>query len=102
MGVTLIGAGELRADKFKATLRSVDPEKRTISVTMDSTMGARDRDYSVAQQARIIRGNGQKPLTEGLKDPMFKRGASVTLTILTEQGRDTVVKIAVYGQKKGG
>src|SRR5687767_3198239 len=87
----LLHAGDLRADKFKATLRSVDAEKSVITVTLAAPAGGKDVEYAVAPGARIIRGNGQKPLDEGLKHPLFKPGAEVTLTTEKRDGKEVVI-----------
>jgi hypothetical protein len=96
----LVFTAEARAEKFKATLRSVDAEQRTIRVTPADGPAGKDVEYKVTVDARIIRGNGQKPLPDGLKDKLFQPGVSVTLTTAIRDGVEVVTKVAVYGRAK--
>jgi hypothetical protein len=98
-GLTLFAA-EARAEKFKATLRNVDAEQRTIRVKRVEPAGDKEVEYKVTADARIIRGNGQKPLPEGLKDKLLQLGVSVTLTTAVRDGVEVVTKVAVYGRAK--
>jgi hypothetical protein len=94
----LIGAAEARAEKFKAILRRVDPAERTLHVTRAEPPDDKEIRFAVVPNARIIRGNGQKPLADGLRDKLFVAGAQVTLTTRTENGIEVVTKVAVYGR----
>jgi hypothetical protein len=89
---------EARAEKFKAILRRVDPAERTIHVTRTEPADNKELRFSVVPDARIIRGNGQKPLADGLKDKSLAPGVRVTLTTRIDNGIEVVTKVAVYGR----
>ena len=91
---------EARAEKFKAILRRVEPEGRIVHVTRAEPADDKELRYSIVADARIIRGNGQKPLPDGLRDKLFVPGAQVTLTTRTDNGIEVVTKVAVYGRAK--
>jgi hypothetical protein len=94
----VITASEARAEKFKAILCRVDPDQRTLHVTRAEPADDKELRFSVVPDARIIRGNGQKPLADGLRDKLLVAGARVTLTTRTENGVEVVTKVAVYGR----
>ena len=100
IAASLLSTAEARAEKFKAILRRVDPEERTLHVTRAEPADDKELRFAVVPDARIIRGNGQKPLADGLKDKSLVPGVRVTLTTRLENGTEVVTKIAVYERSK--
>lgn len=76
----------------KGTLKKVDADKGTLTVTVDGT----DHDLTVTEQTRIF-GPGMKPVEDRLKNPGFKPGAAVLFKAEKQDG-----KLVLVGLKLGG
>lgn len=90
-------AGKMPAEGSSGSLKSVDVEKNTITLTV----GEKDQVYSVAQ-ARLLRPDGQE-VAGGLKSVQgFLDRQAVLATIKTEQkqGQDIVTEVRLQPRGK--
>ncbi len=86
--------GLATADEFKGKVKSVDTDKKTITVDVDG----KDMTFKVTADTKITAG--KKDLADGLSaKQLSKAGASVT--IMTAEGnKDTATAVKVGGKKK--
>lgn len=83
------------ADEYKGRIKSVDPAKNTITVTI----GDKDQEFKVPATARIT--SGEKDVKGGLGGKAFtKTGGEVTITTEKKDGAETVTAIKLTGKKK--
>ena len=72
-------------DIQRGTIKAVDAEKKTITVTV----GDKDSTFSISDETQIRTGGGGE-IKDGLKDSAFKVGSSVFF-LAREQGGKTVL-----------
>jgi hypothetical protein len=91
--ILLVSAGTVLAFEVQATIKKVDPEKRTIVfATNDGTV----RGVRVDPAAMILDKQG-KPLAAGLKAKELAEGARVTLTIDKENAKPVIRALRLGG-----
>src|SRR5262249_52363891 len=73
------------ADEVKGKIKSVDADKKTVTVTVDG----KDMTLNVDEKAEILNANG-KALKDGLKG--LKEGTEVTVTCEKKDGKDCCTK----------
>ncbi|MBC8112782.1 MAG: hypothetical protein H7062_00225 [Candidatus Saccharimonas sp.] len=81
----LFAHGASAQDIQRGTIKAVDAEKKSITVTV----GDRDRTFSITDETQIRTAGGGE-LKDGLKDSAFKVGSSVNF-LAREQGGKTVL-----------
>jgi hypothetical protein len=91
-------AGGLLADEVKGKVKSVDPDKGTITVTADD----KDQTLDVAKDAKVIHLVGKKLKKAKVRDVPgglggVKAGDEVTLTTEAKGGRSVVSQVKVEG-----
>lgn len=91
-------AGPASADEVKGKVKSVDAEKRSITVTADST----DKVYPLTADAKVVGLMGKKIKKATLGDLAgglggVKEGADVVLTTQTKDGSPEVTQVKVEG-----
>jgi hypothetical protein len=91
--VLVLGVGLAPADEVKGTLKSVDADKSTLTVTADG----KDTVYTVADATQFLNAKG-KNLKKGIKDRHLKEGANVVVTTEKKDDKDLVTKIALAGK----
>lgn len=94
--VGLMSTVAIAADEgFKATLKKVDADKGTITVTVDG----KETTYDVAKDADIYSQGKGKKNKPGPKEPIsgglgtLKADSEVTLLTIKKAGKDVVVSI---------
>jgi hypothetical protein len=79
----------MAADKeAKGTIKKVDADKGTITVTVDG----KDQDFMIGADAKIVDAAGAD-LKDRLKAADLKAGAKVTVTCTTKDGKDVCTKV---------
>jgi tRNA pseudouridine-54 N-methylase len=86
----VLGVGLARADEVKATLKSVDADKNTVTVTVDG----KDTTYTVSDATQFLNAKG-KNLKKGIKNKQLKEGANVVITTEKKDDKDVVTKVAI-------
>jgi Cu/Ag efflux protein CusF len=81
----LIAASASAQDIQRGTIKTVDAEKKSITVTV----GDKDRTFTISDETQIRSANGGK-LKDGLKDSAFQVGSAVDF-FAREQGGKTVL-----------
>ena len=94
LGLVLVGGG-LLAEEIKGKVKSVDADKKVITVTVDG----KDKEFKVTDTTSIVGPKG-KALKEGLKAKGLKEGANVVLTTDKKDGKETVTEVKLAGAKK--
>jgi hypothetical protein len=87
------------AGEYKGKVKSVDPDKNTITVTVGDT----DKTFKVTDDAKIVRGKGdkEKAVKDGLKnEKAWKKGPNVVITTEGEGAKEKVKEIRIVGGKK--
>jgi hypothetical protein len=91
----LLTAGGVRAAEIKGKIKSVDPEKGTITLTVDD----RDQEFTVpaAVKITIFEAVAAREAKDGLKDPLFKMAKGMLAAVATEQkdGKEVVIRMVV-------
>ena len=86
--------GLATADEFKGKVKSVDTDKKTITVDVDG----KDMTFKTTADTKFTAG--KKDLADGLAaKPLGKAGATVTITT-AEGNKDTATHVKVGGKKK--
>ena len=92
----LLGVGVLIAAEIKGKVKSVDEDKKTITVTTDD----KDTTYTFTDDTKIVRGNKDaKDRAKALK-ALGRGGAEVTLTTEKKDDKEVVTQIKTAGKKK--
>jgi hypothetical protein len=92
----IVAVGCLLAAEIKGTVKSVDADKSTITITDEDN---KDKTLTVDKDAKIVGGKGD--IKGGLKnEKAFKSGAKVTVKTETKDGKEVVTEIKVGGGKK--
>src|SRR5262249_57460965 len=100
---TLLGlaffAGASRAADVEGKLKSVNPDKNVIVLTIDE----KDREFTVADKAEItVQDIVPYNPKDGLKDAAFKvKDRLVRLTTEKKDGKEVVTKLTIYTGRKG-
>jgi hypothetical protein len=96
--VLAVYAGRAGAADIDGKLKSVDPDKKTIVLTV----GDKDQEFSIPETADLTVQDimPYKP-KEGLKDSAFQKDRAVKITIETKDGKDVVTKLVLYTGRKG-
>jgi hypothetical protein len=91
----VLTTGGACAAEIKGKIKSVDPEKGTITLTVED----RDQEFSVPASVKItiLDAVAMREAKDGLKDPLFKMAKGMLATITTEQkdGQEVVKKMVV-------
>jgi hypothetical protein len=98
LGVALC-AGAARAADVEGKLKSVDPDKDLIVITVDG----KDREFTVPAKADIT-VQDIKPYTpkDRLKDEAFKtKDRLVRITIEKKDDKEVVTKLTIYTGRRG-
>ncbi len=98
MGVVSVG---LLADEIRGTVKSVAPDKNTITITLPKDGG--DKTFTVSKDTKFVKaGKKGRDLPEGLKDKAFTADtpARVTITFEVKDGKDVVSEVKVGGGRK--
>jgi hypothetical protein len=96
--VLALCAGRVAAAETEGKLKSVDPDKHTIVLTV----GDKDQEFTIPDSADLTVQDIQpyKP-KEGLKDAAFQKDRTVRITTETKDGKDVVTKLVIYTGRKG-
>jgi hypothetical protein len=96
--VLAVCAGRVGAADIDGKLKSVDPDKQTIVVTV----GDKDQEFAIPETADLTVQDimPYKP-KEGLKDPAFQKDRMVKITVESKDGKDVVTKLVLYTGRKG-
>src|SRR3989442_1441181 len=83
------------ADEAKGKIKSVDNDKKTLTVTVND----KDVTYTLADDVQVLNANGKpvKDQTKAMKN--LKEGAEVTVTTEKKDGKDVVTKIQQAAKK---
>jgi hypothetical protein len=97
LALVFVCASGLFADELKGKVKSVDAEKMQLIVTNDN---GQDQTVTFGKEAQVVGPHG---LTHprGLKSPMLKPGASVTITYEAKEGQMTASKVHITAEAKG-
>jgi hypothetical protein len=92
-------AGGAGAAEIKGKLKSVNPDKGTITISSD----AKDRTFTVAKDTEfLVRDIRNYRPKDGLKDKVFQRkGLDITITTTTKGGKEVVAKVEANTGRKG-
>jgi Cu/Ag efflux protein CusF len=74
----------------KATLKQVDPEKKTVTLTVNG----KERTFTVTSDTRIM-APGRRPLPDGLKSSALKPGTPVLFKAARQDGKDVLLGMMV-------
>ncbi len=94
LGLVLMG-GSLLADEVKGKVKSVDADKKVITVTVDG----KDKEFKLNDNTSVVNSKG-KTVKQGLKAKALKAGANVTLTTEKKDGKEVVTEVKLGGGKK--
>jgi hypothetical protein len=95
----VICAVAVLAGEYKGKVKSVDPDKNTITVTVDGE----DKTFKVTDDTKIVRKgkDGDKDVKDGLKnEKAWKRGPNVVVTTEGDSPKGKVKEIRIVGGKK--
>src|SRR5687767_2132306 len=90
--VALLGAGDLRAEEIKGTVKKVDADKGKLTVTVND----KDRTFDVPKDAKVTIqiAAGNVTAKDGLKNDWFKKAAkdgyTVEVTVEKKKGKEVV------------
>jgi hypothetical protein len=99
--VFLASSAVLVAAEVKGKITKVNPEKNTITVTVDG----KDQDFTLTTDTKIVNSKG-KDIKDGLKGKQFqnekslKKGIAVTLTTDKVGDKEVVKEVKLTGGKK--
>lgn len=96
--VLALGATQLPAEEIKGKVKSVDPDKHTVTLAV----GDAEKTFDVAADAKVTGLFGKKlkkavsqDVQGGLKG--VKEGSEVTLTSEAKEGKATVTQVRLEG-----
>jgi hypothetical protein len=95
----LICAVAVLAGEYRGKVKSVDPDKSTITVTI----GDDDKTFKVTDDTKIVRGKGdkEKEVKGGLKnEKAWSKNPNVIVTTEGEGAKAKVKEIRIVGGKK--
>ena len=98
LGVLLL-AGASRAAEIDGKLKSVDPDKRLLVLTIDG----KERQFTIPEKADIT-VQDIKPYKpkDGLKDEAFKtKDRLVRLTVEKKDDKEVVTQLTIYTGRRG-
>ena len=101
-----IAAGEIKgAADHSGTVLAVDAEKGTVTVRVGVGVNAKEEEFQVAAETKVTNGvNVLKqvtPLADGLKAPLCKRGATATVSTITDKdGNLKVQEVRITGRDR--
>jgi hypothetical protein len=87
------------AGEYRGRVKSVDPDKNTITVTV----GDNDKTFKVTDDTKIVRGKGDKAkeVKDGLKnEKAWKNLPNVVITTEGEGTKEKVKEIRIAGGKR--
>ncbi len=87
------------AGEYKGKVKSVDPDKNTITVTV----GGDDKTFKVSDTTKIVRkgkGGEDKEIKGGLKSKLWDKNPNVIVTTEGDSPKGKVKEIRVVGKKK--
>jgi hypothetical protein len=99
LAVLALFIGGAVAAEVKGKVKSVDAEKKTITITVDD----KDMTYKCSDDCKVctIKNKEKTAVDDGLKAKQFaKAGANVTLTIEGEGEKAVCKEIVIGGGKK--
>jgi hypothetical protein len=94
LGLVLVGGG-LLAEEIKGKVKSVDADKKVLTVTVDG----KDKEFKLNDSTTFVGPKG-KALKEGIKAKGLKEGANVTITTDKKDGKVVVTEVKLSGGKK--
>jgi hypothetical protein len=95
----LICAVAVLAGEYRGRVKNVDPDKNTITVTVDGE----DKTFKVTDDTKIVRGKGdkQKDVKDGLKnEKAWSKNPTVIVTTEGDSPKGKVKEIRIIGGKK--
>src|SRR5437870_7717824 len=93
--VLLLASNLMAADtEYKGELKKVDPDKGTITVTVDG----KDKDFMVSNDVKILDAKGGD-LKDSLKSSVLKAGVPIIVISATKDGKEVVTKIQLQKEK---
>ena len=94
----LFCGGSLNAAEIKGKLKSVDADKKLVTITVDD----KEQQLAVQEDARIVVHDVRSYLSEkGLKDPAFKAGYQIVVKTAKKGDREVVTDIQIFTGRKG-
>ena len=97
LAVVFVCASGLFAEELKGKVKSVDSEKMQLVVTDDK---GQDQTVTFGKEAQVVGPHGHTH-QRGLKSPMLKPGAEVTITYESKEGQMTASKVHITAEAKG-
>jgi hypothetical protein len=96
--VLFVCAGRLAAAEIEGKLKSVDPDKNTVVLTV----GDKEQEFTIPDSADLTVQDIQpyKP-KERLKDQAFQKDRTVRITTETKDDKEVVTKLVIYTGRKG-
>ncbi len=96
LALVFVCTSGLFADELKGKVKSVDAEKMQLIVTDDN---GQDQTISFGKEGQVVGPHG---LTHprGLKSPMLKPGAAVTITYENKEGQMNASKVRITAEAK--
>jgi hypothetical protein len=98
VAAALLGAGDLRADEIKGTVKKVDADKGKLTVTVND----KERTFDVPKDAKVTIqiAAGNVTAKDGLKNDWFKRAAkdayTVEVTVEKKKDKEVVTKVHLF------
>jgi len=96
LALVLVCTCGLFADELKGKVKSVDADKMQLIVTDDN---GQDQTVTFGKEAQVV-GPNLHTHQRGLKSPMLKPGAAVTITYETKEGQMTASKVHITAEAK--
>ena len=98
-----IAAGDLKAaGEVTAAIKSVLPDKNTITVSLGYGKDAKEQDFTLSSDTQLVNGINErtdvKPLADGIKDNLLAPGNGVRIATRTDmKGATQVLEVRVTG-----
>src|SRR4051794_18467317 len=90
--MTLLAATLVAETRVKGVIKSVDPDKGILTLTVKKV----DQEFKVTDEAKITAAPEGKKVKARLKSPLFKAGNEAAVTTDTKDGKEVVILIRVY------
>jgi hypothetical protein len=94
IGLLLVFGLALLAAEYKGKVKSVDRDKKTLTVTIDD----KEKTFNVGEDVKVIRG--EKEVKKKLQSKVFDKNPTVTLTTEGEGDKEVLKEIKIEKEKK--
>ncbi len=100
MSCLILGIALVEADEFRGTVKKVDADKSTITVTIDD----KDQTFDVPKDAKVYtvtkKKKGKAATETTIELSAIKENAKVTVTTEKKDGKDVVTAVRLEAEKK--